>query len=121
MWELIPERNGFVKLDQDSYLIDTSVANHLNLEPAYFAIEGQFRFFDEQKMDEEIDDLGIRVNGVDFWDFEDFDEVEFEPLFRQFKLWVPFHFIAKQRDLEIQAVSRRSDSAIIFKPAVKTT
>ena len=64
--------------------------------------------------------MGIRVNGVEFWEFDELDEVEYEPLFRQFKVWVPYDFLSVSSDLEVQPISRRSDSAILFKPTTKT-
>lgn len=41
----------------------------IELEPAFFAIEGQLRFYSEETLESELDDIGIRVNGVDFFDF----------------------------------------------------
>ena len=57
---------------------------------------GQFRFQDEDLIDEEFDNLGIRVfDEHEFWDFEDLEDVPFEPLFRQFKIRLPYELIKR--------------------------
>ena len=52
------------------------------MDPTFFSLEGQLRFQSEQTLEEELDDIGIRVNGIDYWELEDIDDVPFEPLFR---------------------------------------
>jgi len=70
-------------------------------------------------MDEELDDVGLRINGEDFWDFEDLDEVDFEPLFRQYKVWVPYNLLDWGTPLTVEPISRKADSLLLFKPATK--
>ena len=47
------------------------------------------------------------------------DYVEYEPAFRQFRVWVPMEFLAESMDLEVSAVTRKADSLMIFKPAMR--
>jgi hypothetical protein len=63
--------------------------------------------------------VGLRINGENFWDFEDMDEVDFEPLFRQYKVWIPISLIEKINPITVEPISRKADSHLLFKPAMK--
>lgn len=115
IWEYIPEPKH-IKLEQIKYIIDTSVPNFIEMDPTFFSLEGQLRFQSEQTLEEELDDIGIRVNGIDYWELEDIDEVPFEPLFRQYRVWIPYKVISESKDLEIQATSSKSEAPVLFKP-----
>ena len=108
-----------MKLEQETYLIDTSVPNIITFTPTHFAVEGQFRFTSEETLDEELDELGLRVNGHDFWEFAEMDYVEYEPAFRQYRVWVPMDFLAESMELEVSVVTSKADSLMIFKPAMR--
>ena len=92
LWELTPDPQ-FVKLAQRTFEIDTSQPNEIDLAPKYMAIEGKLQFESENKIDEFLDYVGMRVNGQDFWEFEDMDEIDSEPLSRKYKIWVPYEFL----------------------------
>ena len=66
-----------------------------------------------------MDNLGLRVNGHDFWEFAEMDWVEYESAFRWYRVWVPMDFLSESMDLEISVVSRKADSNLIFKPAMR--
>ena len=84
------------------------------------SLEGQLRFYDEKILDDKLDFIGLRVNGEDFWDFSDIDEVDFEELFRLYRIWIPYDFKkSSKKDLKIEAISSDPDSVLLFKPAMR--
>ena len=92
----------------------------LEFEPSFFELKGQLRFASEQSLEAELDDVGLRVNGQDFWEFEDLDEVQYEPFFRSFRIWIPFTvFEEGSRELTMSPVSSRKGALIFFKPPTK--
>ena len=95
------------------------MAETTDLLPSHFSIEGQLRFVSEDTLDDELDNIGLSINGQDYWEFEDISEVDFEPLFRSFKMWVP-HELLKTGTIEIKAIRSDDDSALVFKPATKS-
>ena len=66
-----------MKLAQRSFEIDTSKPNHINLAPKYMALEGVIRFESELFVDE----VGLRVNGQEFTEFENMDEIDLQLLY----------------------------------------
>lgn len=77
----------------------------IELKPESMGIEGQLRFYDEDLLDEYLDLVGLRVNGQDYYEFSDLNEVEFDELFRLYKVFVPYELASTGEELEIEAIS----------------
>lgn len=56
----------------------------------------------------------MQVNGQEFWEFEDMDEIDQQALSRHYKIWVPYALLSKSNDLSIQLISQKSDSTMLF-------
>lgn len=68
-------------------------------------------------MDDNLSDLGLRVNRQEFWEFGEINDVEYEPLFRDFEVWLPYHFLEfDNQPLVIEPISSNQDSLMVFKP-----
>ena len=95
---------------------------HIELKPELMGIEGQLRFYDEDLLDEYLDLVGLRVNGQDYFEFSDLSEVEFDELFRLYKVFVPYELasLGVGEELEIEAISSDPSAPLMFKPAIRT-
>ena len=71
-------------------------------------------------IEDQLDDFGLRVNGKEFSDFEDMDEVDQEPLSRKYKIFVPYSFLDDSNDLTVEAISSNTESSMLFKPNKRT-
>ena len=80
--------------------------------PTHFMISGQLRFRSEEMIENEIDDIGFRVNGEEFWELDDVSEVDFEPLFREFKVWIPYRVFEESNEISEE---RPNDSRTFYK------
>lgn len=118
VWELIPDRQTF-RLSQRSFSIDTSVPNEIDLSPSFINLPGQLQFDEQKTIDEQLDDIGLRLNGKEFWEFEDMDESKSNSLARDFSVWVPYELIRESSNLEIEVISNRPDSNMLFNPRSK--
>ena len=75
---------------QDYYVLDTAGERYFEFIASHFALLGQLRFYDEGLLEDNIDLIGLNVNGVNVHGFENIDDVDFEPLFRDFQSMVPY-------------------------------
>ena len=102
-------------------MLDTSVPLELDLMPKYFHFSGQLRFQSEDAIDEYLDDIKFRVNGTDHEIKDgDIEEVDFEPTFRTYKLWIKYDVFKEFKDyLEVVPYSTQPDSNLIFKPPIR--
>ena len=71
-------------------------------------------------IEDQLDDFGLRVNGKEFFDFEDMDEVDQEPLSRKYKIFVPYSYLDDSNDLTVEAISSNTESSMLFKPNKRT-
>ena len=67
-------------------------------------------------MDEYLDEIGFKVNGEEYWEIDEINEVEFDELFRLYRLFVPYDLALAGEELEIEAISSNPDSVLMFKP-----
>ena len=48
------------------------------------------------------------------------DDVDYEPLFRAYKLWLPYELLASSLNLEVEVISNKADSTMLFKPPTRS-
>ena len=94
VWEVIPEET-FIRLEKPRYVIDTANRDDLYIfTPGEFSLDGQLRFESNRLIDREADDIGLRINGEDYFDLDINDDVAFDRNFRNYFVWIPYYLIA---------------------------